>query len=549
MISSLANFLMLILYHGGFAQRVSWTLLMFTLGAVGIARIAIERDRTYSFGYAGILGIVTYVSMLRFVDSAIFSAFILAVIAYLADVIVRDCTLIDETVDASGQGLIDSGRLFFQKQIQQDSPAATGDDSSPLAKTHRKTHQPGRTVMYLALAALPLFGLGQFFLRSDPDTWARAQQLLAFYLFSSLSLLVTTSFLGLRRYLRQRHVEMPSDVSIAWLAGGLALIAAVLFVAHLAPLPGKALASFELPKMLDSPGTTQASRGGWGQEGADRKNSDAPMTSGDPNSDNKEVQAMTPGENAPEGDAGDGNRDQGPAGKRGGGEKQPGGEGGQAKAAAQKENSAPQKPNTETGNQQNQQSKPASTGNNSSQQTEQPGQKPSPPSSSPQEPSSDPGSEKSEGRQPPESESKESNSSEGDSKGEAGKKSQSQAKDDAAKSKSDPSSSDPQQQQQQQQQNSGGGISSEAASSGATDSPGVMETVANAVPMVASLLKLVLFLILTGIVLAFLWMNRHLIAAWWNQLFNRDVGPTVDNFDDFIRAETQVPPCAIRFLS
>ena len=50
-----------------------------------------------------------------------------------------------------------------------------------------------------ALAALPLFGLGQFFLRGDPDTWARAQKLLAFYLFASLSLLVTTSFLGLAK--------------------------------------------------------------------------------------------------------------------------------------------------------------------------------------------------------------------------------------------------------------------------------------------------------------------------------------------------------------
>ncbi len=79
--------------------------------------------------------------------------------------------------------------------------------------------------MYLALAALPLFGLGQFFLRNDADTWNHAQRLLAFYLFSSLSLLVTTSFLGLRRYLRQRRVDMPVDVSIAWLFGGLAMIA------------------------------------------------------------------------------------------------------------------------------------------------------------------------------------------------------------------------------------------------------------------------------------------------------------------------------------
>ena len=65
MISSLANFLMLIFYHGGFPQRVAWTLLMFTLGAVGIARIAIEQDRGYALGYAGILGIVTFLAILE----------------------------------------------------------------------------------------------------------------------------------------------------------------------------------------------------------------------------------------------------------------------------------------------------------------------------------------------------------------------------------------------------------------------------------------------------------------------------------------------------
>ena len=75
--------------------------------------------------------------------------------------------------------------------------------------------------------------------------------------------MVTTSFLGLRRYLRQRRVEMPRDVSIAWLAGGLAMVAAVLMIAYVVPLPGTALVSFEPLAFLDSPGNTSASRLGW----------------------------------------------------------------------------------------------------------------------------------------------------------------------------------------------------------------------------------------------------------------------------------------------
>ena len=252
MISSLANFLILVLYRGGFQSRLSWTVMCFTLGIVAVARIAIERDRVYSYGYAAALGLATLLVMSQLVDSLVFCIFILVVVGYLADLIVRDCTLIDDDVDASGEGLIDSGHLFVKKQIQESTVEQDGSETKS-EPSGRKTSQPGRTVMYLALGALPLFGLGQFFLRNNNASWASAKYLLAFYLFASLSLLVTTSFVGLRRYLRQRKVEMPADVTIAWLSAGLVLIAAVLTIAYFAPMPGRALAAFDLPKTFDSP--------------------------------------------------------------------------------------------------------------------------------------------------------------------------------------------------------------------------------------------------------------------------------------------------------
>ncbi|MGI9470575.1 MAG: DUF4129 domain-containing protein, partial [Rubripirellula sp.] len=338
MISSLASFLMLVLYRGGFQQRLTWILLMYTMGAVSVARIAIERDRAYSLGYAAALGLATFVSMLRFLDSAVFSAFILVLIAYLADVIVRDCTLIDDDVDASGQGLMDSGRLFLKKQAapkaeSQDAADGDTDTVKDVGATggKKKTHQPGRTVMYLALGAFPLFGLGQFLIRNDAVTWARARLLLALYLFASLSLLVTTSFLGLRRYLRQRKTEMPRDVTVAWLTGGLGLIAAVLLIAYIAPMPGRAIASFELPT-FDSPGNTVASRFGWGDEGADRSAPDASKTLDDPYTEQKQIDGITAQKGAPAGDAGTGNRSDGPAGDQKGGNKS----GGQGKSEQSK---------------------------------------------------------------------------------------------------------------------------------------------------------------------------------------------------------------------
>lgn len=531
MISSLANFLVLILYHGGFPQRVSWTLLMFTLGAVGIARIAIERDRAYALGYAGILGILTFIAMLRFVDSPIFSAFILVLIGYLANVIVRDCTLIDDDIDASGQGLIDSGRLFIKNQIQQDDLATADNDTSDVKRKRvRQTHQPGRTVLYLALAALPLFGLGQFFLRGDPDTWARAQKLLAFYLFASLSLLVTTSFLGLRRYLRQRRVEMPRDVSIAWLAGGLVMVAVVLLIAFLVPLPGSALVAFEPPSFLDSPGNTRASRYGWGQEGADQSDPNAPATT-DSNSQDKEIQSVTAQQGAPPGDVGDGNRDEGPTGKQKGGDQQPT-SGGDQKQSSESESSSKQEDGSKQ--QSGQQSKQSGSDSSKQQSDQQ-----SDPSS--QESSSGSNKDQSDAQQSSESESQSSESQSDDSQsGESKQDSQPQEGTDPSEQQGQQDPSD------EQQQQSDGGLPPEGSSGqdSSPSSPSVIETMADAASMVASLFKFVVFLVLAGIVGAFLWMNRQLIAQWWDWLFGRGDSQTDDSFEEFFSASTQVPPRA-----
>jgi len=92
--------------------------------------------------------------------------------------------------------------------------------------------------------------LGQFFLGGDSKSWNLARILLTLYLFSALSLLVVTSFLNLRRYLRQRQTEMPLDATIAWLAGGIVIIGLILMIAYIAPLPGKAVASMKAPEFL-----------------------------------------------------------------------------------------------------------------------------------------------------------------------------------------------------------------------------------------------------------------------------------------------------------
>ncbi|MCH1495412.1 MAG: hypothetical protein L7U72_09290, partial [Rubripirellula sp.] len=315
MISSLANFLTIMFYHGAFPARVSWIIMMFTLGAVAIARVAIEQDRAYSIGYAVVLGLVAFIAMQRFLDSPAFVLVILAIIGYLSDAIVRDCTLIDESADSSDQGLMDSGQKYLKQQL--DLPEKSENPHPQPGSIRSKGKQPGRTVMYLALAALPLFGIGQLFLRNDAETWQRAQRLLAFYLFAALSLLVTTSFLGLRRYLRQRRVEMPGDVAVGWITGGLLLITAVLVIAFALPMPGKALANLDTSLRLETPDWLSPSKYGWGNEGTTKQDSGAAKVTR-PDQETADQSTVTQ-QGAKEGEAERGNRESGPAGKDSGG--------------------------------------------------------------------------------------------------------------------------------------------------------------------------------------------------------------------------------------
>ncbi len=70
-----------------------------------------------------------------------------------------------------------------------------------------------------------------------------------------------------------------------------------------------------------------------------------------------------------------------------------------------------------------------------------------------------------------------------------------------------------------------------------------MESVSSAFSAVASLFKFVIFLVLAGIVGAFLWIHRHLIAQWWHTLFGGEE-ESPEDFDEFIQSTTQVPPRA-----
>ena len=262
MISCLVFFLVNLLYRGDFTIRLMYLLGLYTFGSVFIARIAIEQSRSVALGYTAALGLATYFVVMRFVrfsgplqsvaDFLVIGFLVL--IGFLADRITWDCTWIDERAPTSPEGLLQSLGLVRSTLNRKDRKQAT------------RRHNPGIWVLYFALLAIPLFGLGQLAIPAyEAAARQRAILFLFGYLLCALSLLVVTSFLGIRRYLRRRNIEMPAGVTSAWLLWGVGSILAVLLAVWLLPLPSSGPWA-AMGKWITSPDNLIASRFGWGPE-------------------------------------------------------------------------------------------------------------------------------------------------------------------------------------------------------------------------------------------------------------------------------------------
>ena len=155
-------------------------------------------------------------------------------------------------------------------------------------------HTPGLWVLYFSLAALPLFGIGQHWIPvAEAGRRRYVFGLLLVYVAAALALLVTTSFLNLRRYLRQRHVEMPLPIAGTWVGVGAVLIVVVMLLAALIPRPGAEIALSRVPWQGGSPDNLRSSqtnviRDGGGEGKSETAADDGPTANdGENNGQNK----------------------------------------------------------------------------------------------------------------------------------------------------------------------------------------------------------------------------------------------------------------------
>ncbi len=313
LVGSLTLFLIQVFYQGNYQGRLEYVFTLFVIAAVLIGRISIEEGREHAMVYALALGVSILLVVGRFVEfegamrpySFFINFGLIALIWWAADKLTWDCTFIDDAKEDPGEGLLEAVGLdrSNKAQVQQAIAPAKPDvaEAAELEATtsrhvkprnwwerfvehRRRPHSPGVWVVYFSLAALPLFGIGQVFIPSaDLPARQYAFTLLCIYTASGLGLLLTTSFLGLRRYLRQRQLEMPLAMINAWLGIGGALIVAVMAAALLLPRPNAEYAISEPPFRIGSP-DQHSSPYGMGSDGVKEKK---PWARGDPNDKKK----------------------------------------------------------------------------------------------------------------------------------------------------------------------------------------------------------------------------------------------------------------------
>jgi hypothetical protein len=252
-----------------------------------IARISIEDGAEYASLFALPLVLATFLVLAKFVEhpgpfSWLINIGLMCVVWWCAHKLTWDCTLIDDEEDSSGEGLlqrmgVDENATASDTPPPSENELLTERDKAAavpwwrrLLQPKKGKHTPGLWVLYFSLAALPLFGVGQYWVPAE-DVGRRQYvfSLLVVYVASALALLVTTSFLGLRRYLRQRHLEMPAPMAANWVAIGAALIVVVLLLSALIPRPYAEYAISQVPWQATSPGGQSSSRFGTGSDGSD----------------------------------------------------------------------------------------------------------------------------------------------------------------------------------------------------------------------------------------------------------------------------------------
>ena len=251
MVVSLVFFLVEVTYRGPHTYRLYWVMALFTFASVLVSRISIQegKERAALFGFA--LAAATFVTCSTIVEfkypgfnflGPIVNLTLIAVVMWSVSKLTWDCTVLDRSRDSSATGLVDLMRERFSPEPDESSRSENRNNESSFARFinwmsgKRQKNTPGIWVFYFGIFAFPIFGLGQWFVQPASKVWVYV--LFAMYLGSTLCLLMTTSLLGLERYLAKRKLHVPGAVAQNWLVVGTVFALSMVLAVLILPKPG-----------------------------------------------------------------------------------------------------------------------------------------------------------------------------------------------------------------------------------------------------------------------------------------------------------------------
>jgi chromate transport protein ChrA len=264
MVGSLMFFLLDAWCDSEVLDRFRYILFWFVFGIVLITRIGMQvggdQAKAYGLALGGAVALVATV-LGGFQPVLLIT---MGVVWWATHKLTYDCTLVDEDQDA-GVGLLQDSGLDTSALAEaglddmEDTTAKSSDDPEAMEASlmpdrpkwkfwgrdtdeARRPHAPGVWLIYFTIASLPLFGLTQLLVsgvEEDRRTWMFIYFLA--YIASAMGLLLGTSFLNLRRYLRRRKLKMPAAMTATWLSTGAILIVGLTLAAAVLPLPLSAM--------------------------------------------------------------------------------------------------------------------------------------------------------------------------------------------------------------------------------------------------------------------------------------------------------------------
>ena len=265
MVGSLMFFLLDTWYEGEALDRLRWILFWFVFGIVLITRVSMQIGSELAKGYGLALGGAVALVGTVLAGFQPFLLVVMGVVWWATHKLTYDCTLMDEDQD-TGVGLLQQSGLDTAAlaeagldDMEESSSANHLDDPDAMdtslmpdrpwwkfwgndGEGARRPHAPGVWLIYFTVASLPMFGLGQWLVpavQADRRAWLFLYFLA--YISSGMGLLLATSFLNLRRYLRRRKLKMPAAMTATWLSTGAILIIGLTLAAAVLPVPLSAM--------------------------------------------------------------------------------------------------------------------------------------------------------------------------------------------------------------------------------------------------------------------------------------------------------------------